>query len=433
MTDTTPEIEARFAAAEAAGLRLALLGRSLALLPVAFWFISLGAERTGIIVGLILLAFSGLGFAYRAIVGTRHNRAIYKYAFFTIDIAAIGAVFAIVPLSQGDDVPQILVYRGLGIYYFFIVLGAAALTLSPRLLLWCGLAIAAVWWAAFGFIVSGMERTVSWGDLAPASSAEAYMAVVLDPDFIAQGSRFEESISIIIAAALLAIAAHRGRRMVRDWAAADWDRSRITEMFGQFVPAAVVDRLMGDQRVLAPARQEATVLFLDIAGFTEMSENRAPEEVIAILNQVFDAAGECIGRHGGVVTNLQGDGLLAVFNVPARLDDHAQAALDAASDIVENISGHEFGGVPISVRIGVHTGPVAAGIVGSGHRQVYTVYGDTVNVASRLEQANKVHGTIILATDATVSFARSTTPNLREIGEIAIRGLSTPVRIHGVE
>lgn len=426
------EVTQRLRQAEAAGLRLALLGRSLALIPVALWFISLGSERTGLLVGLGLLAFAALGFGFRAIVGTRREHPIYKYVFFTIDIAAIGAIFAFAPLSQGGDVPQILVYRSIGIYYFFIVLGVAALTLSPRLLLWCGIAIVGVWWTIFTHIVSGMERTVSWGDLPQASSADEYAALVLDRDFIARGSRFEESITFMITALLLAFAVHRARMMVRDWAEADHDRTRIADMFGQFVPASIVERLLGNRNALAPARQDATVLFLDIAGFTSLSEERNPEEVIAILNEVFDAAGECIGRRGGVVTNLQGDGLLAVFNVPGEIDDHARAALETAIDIAENVSDRRFRNVEISVRVGLHTGPVAAGIVGSGHRQVYTVYGDTVNVASRLEQANKDHGTVVMTSNATIESAGHTPDGFTPIGEVSIRGHTTPIRVYGL-
>lgn len=430
--DIAQDVSRRLRQAEAAGLRLALLGRSTALVPIAIWFMSLGSERTGILVGLGLFVFAGLGFGFRAIVGTRREHALFKYAFFTMDIAAIGAIFAFAPLSQSGDVPQILVYRGIGIYYFFIVLGAAALTLSPRLLLWCGIAIVGTWWAIFGFIVSGMERTVSWGDLPPSSSADDYARLVLDPDFIARGSRFEESITLMITALLLALAVHRARLMVRDWAKADLDRTRITDMFGQFVPAAIVERLMGNRAALAPARRDATVLFLDIAGFTSLSEERAPEEVIAILNEVFDAAGECIGHHGGVVTNLQGDGLLAVFNVPGQLDDHARAALAAAIDMAEQVAQQRFRNVEINIRVGLHTGPVAAGIVGSGHRQIYTVYGDTVNIASRLEQANKDHGTVVMASAATIASAARTPAEFHEIGDVAVRGLTAPIRVYGM-
>ncbi|MBO6784211.1 MAG: adenylate/guanylate cyclase domain-containing protein [Alphaproteobacteria bacterium] len=437
MTTANPEtsgndIGEQLRSAQAKGLRLALLGRSLALLPAAAWFISLGAERTGIVIGVTLLLFAAAGFAFRAIVGTRYNHPLYKYVFFTIDIIAIGAVFAFAPLSQGGDVPQVFVYRGLGIYYFFIVLGVAALTLSPGLLIWCGTAITATWWAVFAFIVSGMERTVSWGDLPLGAPGDVYISLVLDPDFIARGSRFEESITIFVTSLLLAFAVHRARTVVADWAEAEADRTRVTDLFGQFVPGAVIDRLLRDRRALAPAQHEATVLFLDVAGFTSLSEKRTPADVIATLNRVFDAAGGCIGRCGGVVTNLQGDGLLAVFNVPAEIEDHAGAAVAAATEIARVVSGRDYEGVRIDVRVGIHTGPVAAGVVGSGHRQVYTVYGDTVNVASRLEQANKEYGTVVLASAATVDRLDRPPDGFRDMGETAVRGHSAAIRVYGL-
>lgn len=123
----------------------------------------------------------------------------------------------------------------------------------------------------------------------------------------------------------------------------------------------------------------------------------------------------------------QGDGLLAAFNLPVEQDGHAGRAIAAARDVLEAVAERHFAGVSLSVRIGVHSGPVAAGLVGGGDRQSYTVYGDTVNVASRLEQANKRLGTALLVSGAAVEAAGVT--DLRALGPQNVRGHAQPVPV----
>lgn len=110
-------------------------------------------------------------------------------AFFTIDIAAVGPVFAFVPLTQGGEVPQIIAFRAYGIHYFLLIIGAAALTLQPGLILWAGGMIAVAWWAAWAYVVAGMVRRVSWSDVPGAATEQDYLGVPLDPDFTSRGNR----------------------------------------------------------------------------------------------------------------------------------------------------------------------------------------------------------------------------------------------------
>lgn len=310
------------------------------------------------------------------------------------------------------------------------MIGAAALTLSPWLIVWCGAVIVAGWWAAFTYVVSGMERTLSWADLPPSPTAEQYAAVLLDPDFIARGNRFEETISLVALTLLLAIAVGRARGVVRNLARSQEERAFAERAFGRFVPQPVVEALLRDRSSLAPVRRDATVMFLDVRGFTSISEGRTPEAVIDMLNELFDVVGEVISRHGGVITNLQGDAVLAAFNLPVALVDHAKAACAAARDLVAAVDAQQFAGESLSVRIGINTGEVAAGSTGGRNRQTYTLHGDAVNLAARLEQANKEFDTQILVSERTAQEAEVHDALPR--GAITVRGRQSQVAVYSL-
>ena len=409
------------------GLRLALLGRGVALCVASVWPAIFSAS--GLYVAGLLILSAGLGLAYRRIVGTASDKPAYRYAIFTADILLVGAVFAFLPLSTSEVVPQLIAFRAYGIYYFLPVLGAAALTLSPGLLLWCGGAIAATWWAAFLWVTADMPQRLSWSDL---SAERPYQALILDRDFVGLGNRVEETFTLLVLTALVAFAVHRARRVVALWATSEAARARISTLFGRFAPPQVVERLTDDDAALAPARRTATVMFVDIAGFTSLSETRTPETMVALLNDYFETAGSIAATHGGVIVSFQGDGLLMAFNAPTDLPDHSAAAVATARALLDEVGHRHFNGDRISVRIGIHTGEVAAGIVGSNDRQTYTVYGDTVNVASRLETLNKQHGTRLLISRETASAAGGVAGDLEDLGEVEVRGHTAPVGVLGL-
>lgn len=421
-------IDRALRASELRGLAYALYGRSAGLLLIALWFAVVWRSPNQPLIVAAVLAFLALGHVHLWLSRRPAYRRWWTWLFFSIDIAAIACVFAFVPVTQGGDIPQILAFRTYGIHYFLLILGAAVLTLQPGLILWAGGMIAAAWWGAWLYVVAGMARTVTWSDIPGAATPEQYLGVFLDPDFTGRGSRIEETALVMGLAVLLAISVNRARRVVRDLAATQEERAFVTRAFSQYVPEAVVQALVQNRAALAPVRREASVLFLDIQGFSGFAETRAPEAVITTLNGFFDAATEVLARHGGVVVNLQGDALLAVFNVPLDLDDHAGAAIRAARDLLHLTARQSFDGQRFTIRIGVNTGPVAAGSAGGRGRQSYTVYGDAVNVAARLEQANKETGTQLLVADASVTAARDK-PGLVPVGTIAVRGRAASVSV----
>ncbi|WP_430475231.1 adenylate/guanylate cyclase domain-containing protein [Thalassospira lucentensis] len=182
------------------------------------------------------------------------------------------------------------------------------------------------------------------------------------------------------------------------------DRERITSLFGKFVPQSIAKKLLAsgnDSGVLPPQQSEATVLFIDIAGFTTMCEALDPNQIIAMLNDYFDCATQIIESHGGIITQFQGDAILAVYNVFDDLEHHADAALDSAIALQREVKTRTFEGLNVEIRCGVNTGSMVAGNVGAKARLSFTVHGDAVNTASRLEQENKVLHTDILISETT--------------------------------
>ena len=157
-------------------------------------------------------------------------------------------------------------------------------------------------------------------------------------------------------------------------------------------------------------------------------EDMPPVQVVQMLNEYFPAVIEPINRHGGVVNQFQGDAMLVTFNVPVEDPHHADEAVKTACEIQEAAKNRTFAGVSLRTRIGINTGPVIAGNVGSGDRINYTVHGDAVNVAARLEQLNKDHGTLVLVSGSTVSLLTGTYP-LESIGEAIIRGKHESVEL----
>ncbi|NIP22540.1 MAG: adenylate/guanylate cyclase domain-containing protein [Phycisphaerae bacterium] len=206
------------------------------------------------------------------------------------------------------------------------------------------------------------------------------------------------------------------------------NQADIGETFGKFLPDSIVPTVLKDKGVVRPQLREATILFSDIEGFTTICESLKPDEIVAMLNEYFTLVAEPIREFRGVITQFQGDAVLASFNLPVEDKSHAANAVNAAIKVQKLISTHKFvDGVPLKTRIGLHTGPVVGGTVGDGVRLGYTVHGDTVNVAARLEQMNKECNSSVLVSERTVMMAGSDF-NFKEVGQVLLRGRKEPVR-----
>lgn len=206
----------------------------------------------------------------------------------------------------------------------------------------------------------------------------------------------------------------------------------IRDILGKYVPDPVVNKVVESKGDLAPQRCTATVMMTDISGFTSIVENNEPTELFEMMNSYFRAVLDPIQRHGGIVNQFEGDAIMALFNVPIGDEAHADNAVKAAIEISRATATANFAGFHLPTRIGVNTGDVIAGNVGDGVRMTYTVVGDAVNTAARLEHLNKDRGTSVIVSGSTYDLLQGQHP-LRPEGEVSLKGKSDLVRIWTLE
>lgn len=215
-------------------------------------------------------------------------------------------------------------------------------------------------------------------------------------------------------------------------------RSQQRHAFERFVPATVVEEVldrMGGEARLAGIQREGTVMFCDLRGFTTFAESLPAERVFEVLNAYLTEISDAILDHGGTLVTYLGDGVMAVFGAPLAQDDHADRALATAREILDvrlprfnAATGQDF-----RIGIGLHSGPVMSGNVGSQRRMEYAAVGDVTNTAARLQAETK--GTpfqLLLSDDTRTALHGDRPPDLVEAGEFALRGRSAPVRCWSV-
>lgn len=208
------------------------------------------------------------------------------------------------------------------------------------------------------------------------------------------------------------------------------ERDRIRKIFGRFVPESVAATLLVDEGAIAPKEREATVLFTDIENFTLIAASLDPRDILDVLNAYFEEIAQVVHAHGGVITQFQGDAVLASFNLPVSDPEHARHAVEAALAIQARLAEAVFdGGIRLRTRVGISTGPVVGGTVGGGDRLGYTVHGDTVNLAARFEAMNKEFGSRVLVSARTAELVGEAIA-LRDRGIVTVRGFHEPLRVY---
>ena len=210
------------------------------------------------------------------------------------------------------------------------------------------------------------------------------------------------------------------------------ERQRLQAAFGTYVDPVLAARLLeqGDD-VFTGERREVIVMFVDVRDFTPFAEANTAEDTVSRLNALFEIVVPAVVDAGGHVNKFLGDGALAVFGAPNDLADHADAAI-AAAVLIHRLVAERFGG-QLRIGIGINTGVVIAGTIGGGGKLEFTLIGDTVNVAARVEQLTKTTGDTILLTQQCVDTLASRPPGLIDRGFHVLKGKSAAVRVFGLD
>lgn len=216
---------------------------------------------------------------------------------------------------------------------------------------------------------------------------------------------------------------------------ADRDKRFLRKSFSLYLSPAMVEEMLRAEKppALGGETRHVTILFSDVAGFTSFSERLAPAELVQLMNAYLSAMTEIVQKHKGYVDNFIGDAIIAVFGAPLADPDHARHAVICAIECRRRLAelnrdSEVFAGHRLKARIGLNTGEVLVGNIGSKDRLKYTVMGDAVNLASRLEGANKAYGTSILVSEETVAAAGAGF-EFREIDRVRVKGRAKAVAI----
>jgi class 3 adenylate cyclase len=208
------------------------------------------------------------------------------------------------------------------------------------------------------------------------------------------------------------------------------EREALREAFGSYVDPEVAERVLEEGELIEGQEREVTVMFVDVRDFTSFADRSSPSETVAFLTEFFELVVPIVKRHGGHANKFLGDGVLAVFGAPEPLPDHAERAVAAARETLEAVE-RRFRG-EVGIGIGINSGPVVMGSVGGGGRLEFTVVGDPVNVAARVEAATRDTGDAALITEATRDLLADAEGAVEPRGEVPLKGKSEPVRVYAL-
>ena len=300
------------------------------------------------------------------------------------------------------------------LYFFFILL--SILRLDVRLCLFTGL-VAAVEHFIFMYVVIGT--------LEPEVQSSFWRTPVFN---------ISRSLILFVAGLVAALVTREIRRQVELSLRTVQDRDRAVRIFGQYVSPQIAEKLLHQPVDLGGELRNVCVMFLDIRNFSSYAAGERPEAVMAYLNTLFDFMIDVVNQHHGIVNKFLGDGFMAVFGAPIEDAERCAHAVGASLEILERLDRLNAAGKihPTRVGIGLHMGEAVTGNVGSNDRKEYTIIGDVVNLASRLEQATKDFQARLLISEAVRRSLDAAMSGVEDLGPVPLKGQPNPARIFKV-
>jgi adenylate cyclase len=321
--------------------------------------------------------------------------------------------------------------------YLFALLTTSLASYTPRLVLWSGCVAAIVWLVGVLWIIAHPGTSASfappgWDAMTP----EQKIAAFLDPNLVHLSFVTRQTVVILVVSCILAAIVARSRQLVLRQVSAERERANLSRYFS---PTLVDQLAKSDEPLRTTSQRNVAVLFADLAGFTSIAAEQPPSEVIMLLREYHRRMARAVFEHGGTLDEYLGDGVMATFGTLTTGPRDATHALRCARAIVSsieewNLQRQRRKEILLRVRVGVHYGSVVLGNVGDEQLK-FAVVGDTVNVASRLQELTRKLDAEVAISQELVDAVRSETPttdeldSLEERGQHEIRGRGGSVRV----
>jgi len=299
------------------------------------------------------------------------------------------------------------------VYALLIVL--STLRLDFRLCVFTGAVAAIEYWL------------LSWIFITTSNSA-------VEPILLAKPPHVVKGLLLLLTGIAAGLVTSQIRKRILDSFQMIEERNRISRTFGEYVSPVVMEKLLTLRPDFRSEKRTVCVMFLDIRNFTTYAEKTAPEEVVTYLESLFEFMIEIVNRHHGIVNKFLGDGFMAVFGAPISEGSDCFNGVAAAKEILSRVDeevalGHV---TPTKVGIGLHSGEAVTGSIGSSLRREYTVIGDVVNLASRIEKLNKVFGSQLLISQNVWQTLESDSESAIPMGEVKVQGREEAIQIYQV-
>jgi adenylate cyclase len=364
-------------------------------------------------VGLFLCAVAGFEFhvlyaTERLLRSGARSSALRRYGYAFVETSLPTLVIVYYATFLGPV--QALLMPSSFVYFLFILL--STLRLDFALSAFTGL-VAAVEYAGVTLFGASLDTTVA------------------EPVLSSLPQHLAKACILLVAGIAAGFVASRLRGSFTRALESHEERSRILGVFGQHVSPQVVERLVMGAAEAKSELRDVCVMFLDIRDFTGFAEKRSAEEVVAYLNSIFDTAVDAVVKHHGIVNKFLGDGFMAVFGAPIAEGNPCADAVAAGLEVLERLDKLQSEGriAPTRIGLGLHAGPAVVGTIGATQRKEYTVIGDVVNVASRVEALNKEFGSRMLVTEAVWRECGHDEQSPVSRDPLRVRGREMPVRI----
>lgn len=421
----TRRFAAVFAEEERSGLLLSMRIRMLIFFLILVWYV---VDELSPLLELnkmaYISAFFFLGMLQYGLARQRLALTWFPYLLAAIDAVLLALIMIGTNPFLSVHVPEAMTLRDGGVIFLLIFLIPPVFSYRWRLVVWTGACMAITWVSLLAFTLSNPRTFVLSGERLDGSPLAQQMAMWSNPYFVNITSWASELVVLIIITGGLAVAVYRSRQLVAQQAIAERARTNLARYFSP----QVLEELQGrDEPIGQPRSQDAAVMFLDIVGFTTLAERRTPEHVMKLLRRFCELVERHVFAHEGTLEKFLGDGAMAVFGVPRGRPDDAVRALDAANDMLDeldewNVWREENNLPPLAIGIGLHFGRVVAGDVGSERTKSFTIIGDTVNTASRIEGLTRKLGCSLLVSNAFVDAARAASPDHKLLAELQNMG-----------